>query len=143
MAEELLIVGLFLLGCTREPAPASKPEPAASDATASPSAECEKLFEPPAGAELLCDQHDLATDAEVHWRSFALREGRAALEKRYRELAGRCGAEVTSRPGELGIGKGPFRLSIHDAEPKGYPGCEKAPSSEHRTVVLISSMFRR
>lgn len=143
MAARFLILCLALLGCTREPAPASKREPSVSDATASSSSECEKLFEPPAGATLLCDQHDLATDAEIHWRSFALGEARSALEKRYRELAGRCGAEVTSRPNELGICKGPFRLSVHDAEPKGYPGCEKAPASDHRTVVLISSMFRR
>ncbi|MBK9000910.1 MAG: hypothetical protein IPM35_34755 [Myxococcales bacterium] len=143
MAERLLIVGLILFGCSRESAPTSKPEAAASATPAATSPECEKLFEPPPGAVLLCDQHDLATDAEIHWRSFGSSEARSALEKRYRELAGRCGAEVTSRPNELGIGKGPFRLSVHDAEPKGYPGCEKAPASGHLTVVLISSMFRR
>lgn len=135
----IALIALLFLGCTREPAQSSRPDPAGSAAPISPSPECEKLFEPPAGAVLLCDQHDLATDAEIHWRSFGSSEARSALEKRYRELAGRCGAEAS----ESGIAKGPFRLSVHDAEPKGYPGCEKAPSSDHRTVVLISSMFRR
>lgn len=135
----LVLAALSLLGCSRESAPTSKPEAAASAAPAATSPECEKLFEPPAGAVLLCDQHDLATDAEVHWRSFATSEARSVLEQRYRERGARCGAETS----DGGIAKGPFRLSVHDAEAKGYPGCERAPSSEHRAVVLISSMFRR
>lgn len=140
MASRLLIC-LLLLGCSRQPPLESNPEAAAS---AKPEkTDCETLFEPPEGADLLCDQHDLATDAEVHWRSFGSRDERSALEARYRGRAERCGAEVRTEPSGLTLGKGPFRLSLHDASPKSYPGCEKSPSGEHRTVVLISSMFRR
>lgn len=132
---------MALGGCSRTPVESSPP--GAASASAKPSADCPGLFEPPAGATLLCDQHDLATDAEVHWRSFATADARGSVEQHYRTLAERCGAEVKAEANQLGIGRGPQRLSVHDASPKAYPGCDKSPSSQHRTVVIVSSMFRR
>ncbi|MBK7579674.1 MAG: hypothetical protein IPI67_05635 [Myxococcales bacterium] len=139
---------LSVCACTcRGPEPSrasvASPETAPAPARASVSAgACPELFEPPSGAETLCDQHDLATTAEVHWRSFATTAPIESINQRYRERAEQCGIRVEAEGSGVRLERGPLHLSTFEAT-GSYPRCDSLARAEHRTVILVSSMFRR
>jgi hypothetical protein len=97
----------------------------------------------PSGATLLCDEHVLATNAEVHWQSFATSESRADVNRRYQTLAARCHVGFVTKPPIFSIEQGPTHLSTHDVSPVDYPTCGVSASPSHRTVIMISTMLKR
>jgi hypothetical protein len=99
---------------------------------------CDALFEPPEGAELLCDEHVLARDVEIHWQSYGLREGRAAINQRYRERAAKCDVGIVTKTPLFTLSQGDRRLETFDAGASGFPTCAHAPGPGARTVVIIS-----
>lgn len=120
------------------------PPPGASNAPETPAGDdCERLFGPPPNAEKLCDEHDNAVDSELHWRSYATTESRVDVNRRYHEWAGKCHFGFVTKPPIFSVTKGPSRLSTHEATPVDYPTCEKKPSANHKTVIVVSTMFKR
>src|SRR5258706_6674151 len=71
--------------------PAAETPPPAASAAAAPN-DCEHLPGPPPGADKLCDEHVMATDAEIHWQSYASRDSRLDVNRPYPEWASRCHA---------------------------------------------------
>jgi hypothetical protein len=100
------------------------------------------VFSPPAGAEKLCDQHDMGANAEVHWQSWATSEARVDVNRRYQEIASRCQLGFVTKPPIFSVTKGPTRLSTHEASPVSYPTCSKSASASHKTVIMISTMLQ-
>jgi hypothetical protein len=115
----------------------------ASDVTRNDAASCQTLFESPAGADHLCDEHVLANTGELHWSSYGAREPRGLVDARYREWATRCGAEIEVGAQTLLVSRGPWRVSTHDAAAHDYPTCGTAPSPRHTTVIVVSRMLPR
>jgi hypothetical protein len=105
--------------------------------------DCEHVFSPPAGAQLLCDERVYATGAEVHWQSYATSESRVVVNRRYQALAARCHVGVAARPPVFSMAQGVMRLSTHEASAVDYPTCATSASPSHRTVILISTMLKR
>lgn len=105
---------------------------------------CEAILAAPEGADPLCNEHVFANGAEIHWRSFATKETRAALNLRYLERSRGCGLGVVTKPPLFDLRDGERRhLETYEAGEGGYPQCEKKPTSAHRTVIVISEMTRR
>jgi hypothetical protein len=115
----------------------------AAAAAPKPTEGCDQLFEPPAGAELLCDEHVMARAMEIHWRSFAVAEERVAVNQRYRERAASCAVAIVTKPPLFSISQGNRRLETYEAGAGGHPTCEKAPGPGARTVVVISEKHDR
>ncbi len=137
-----LVCVIAVVGCSRRAPTATESSTASAAASAKAPDDCEHLFEPPAGAELLCDEHTMGTNAEIHWQSYATNESRTDLDTRYRQSAQRCGVELETQP-ELTLTKGTTKLSTHDATPVDYPSCDKKPGVSQPTVILISTMLKR
>jgi hypothetical protein len=161
-----LCCALFLAACSRPSAPtkdatpsansvvipaATEPAPSETNTTPAPAAnsaaatgdDCERLFAEPANADKLCDEHDNAVDSELHWQSYATKESRVDVNRRYHEWASRCHFGFVTKPPIFSVTKGPTRLSTHEASISGYPTCEKKPSADHQTVIVISTMLKR
>jgi hypothetical protein len=141
----LSAVGAALLAC-------SKPAPAATTALdagadASPSANtdaCEGVFlSPPKNAVLLCDEHVVANGTEVHWRSYATTEPRAAVNARYRVATATCPYSLTFRGPIFSIAHERRRLQTYDAASAEPPSCAKKPDRTDKTVILVSESFDR
>lgn len=120
---------------TPPPAASSTPDAQAGD-------DCDRLFGPPPNAEKLCDEHDNSVDSELHWQSYATTESRVAVNRRYQEWAGKCQFGFVTKPPIFSVTKGPTRLSTHEAQPVDYPTCSKKPSANHKTVIVVSTMFK-
>ena len=157
--------GVFLLvafvGCSKRPSPidsvvtlpSAAATPSASvlsevisprDAPASSAAtpkRCDALFEPPPGARLLCSEHVLGNTMEIAWRSYATSQQASELFAPYHAKIGGC-AGVTEGPG-FRLEKGLLHLTVQAATEKGYPTCEKAPTSGEASVVVISQAHER
>ncbi|MBL8607998.1 MAG: hypothetical protein JNL38_11790 [Myxococcales bacterium] len=135
LAGALLAAGVAVAGC-RSQGRSNGPAPEASLA-----ASCDDLTAPPPGAVRLCGQHVTGAPGQPHieWSLWATRERRADVEGRYRKLAATCRVEVTGEPA-LSIARGDRRLSAHDASRSDYPTCGVAPSPEHATVVVASTL---
>jgi hypothetical protein len=122
----------------------SVPAAAAQVASAPGAAdECEHVFSPPAGAKLLCDERVYATGAEINWRSYATRESRVEVNRRYQTLAARCRVGVVSKPPVFSISQGLTHLSTHEPSGNDYPTCTTRAAPSHRTVIVISTMLKR
>lgn len=125
-------------------APNATPPSAVAEKSAGPPREgCDGLFDPPAGAVKLCDEHTLGSGAEIHWTSWAVRTSRVETVRLYEQRAAGCGATATSNPTSLSLGKGDARLSVHDASESGYPSCTTKPPADHPTVLVISTKHDR
>jgi hypothetical protein len=115
----------------------------AAAAAPPPTVGCEHLFEPPAGAELLCDEHVMARAMEIHWRSYAVAEERVAVNQRYRARAASCAVAIVTKPPLFSISQGNRRLETYEAGASGPPTCAKAPGPGARTLVIISEKLDR
>jgi hypothetical protein len=104
---------------------------------------CDQLFEPPAGAELLCDEHVLARDVEIHWRSYGVAEARAAVTQRYRERAASCNVGIVTKPPLFMLSQGDRRLETYEAGASGFPTCARPPGPGAKTVVIVSEKHDR
>ena len=125
-------------------APNLAPPSAVAAKSAGPPREgCDGLFDPPAGAVKLCDEHVLGDGAEIHWTSWAVKASRMDAFRRYEKHAGECNASSTSKPPLLTVSKSGARLSIHDANESGYPSCGMKPDADHPTVIVISEKHDR
>jgi hypothetical protein len=113
----------------------------ASQATSST---CEALFAAPEGADPLCDEHVLGNGAEIHWRSFATREPRLELNRRYLERSRGCGLGIVTTPPSFDLRDGDRRhFETYAAGERGYPQCASKPTVAHQTVIVISEITRR
>lgn len=119
------------------------PSAVAAKSAGPPRAGCDGLFDPPAGAVKLCDEHVLGGGAEIHWTSWAVKTSRMDTFRRYQEHADGCSASATSKPPAPSVTKGDARLTIHDASESGYPSCATRPDADHPTVVVISTKHVR
>jgi hypothetical protein len=135
-------------------AAAATPEPSGSTALApsgagaastSPSADpssvsaCDAIFaEVPAGADRLCDEHVLAADMEIHWRSYGLAEPRGAVNLRYRDRIRGCSLSVTTKPPLFDLSDARGRKLATYELAGGFPTCGVAPSASHKTVIVVS-----
>jgi hypothetical protein len=163
IAALLALAAFAALACAKAPreeaAPARTTQDSASAATtADPSAppsspvaslpaDCGKVLEPPAGADLLCDEHVLGSGAEIHWRSYGVADDRASVNQRFREavgaLASRCSVGLVFKPPLFSIMGGDRRLETFEASDPSYPKCGKAPAPAHRTVIVVSDKMNR
>ena len=123
-----LVVAIALLG------------PACGSAAAAP--DCDTALAPPPGAELLCDEHVIAKDSEIHWTSYATSEPRSTVDARYAKLVGTCSITGTVQP-DLDLARGQQRFATYDASAKSYPWCSVSPKPSHRTVIVVSVMTKR
>jgi len=124
----------------------ARAEPSAIPILPAPSADaqhCARLFEPPAGADLLCDEHVLGGGAEIHWRSYGTTETRGQVDARYQRAADGCGASLVFKPPLFSIEKGALRFETFEVESTVYPRCTKAPDPAHRAVVILSEKHDR
>ena len=122
------------------PAPNAPPPNVVAAKFAGPPREgCDALFEPPAGADKLCDEHTRGEGATVHWTSWAVKASPEDTFEHYRERAAACGATSSSEPPMPSVRKGDARLSVHDAKETGYPSCATKPGADRPSVVVIST----
>ena len=151
MVRTVTLLVIAACGCSRSgpreeapPASAPAPAPVATRADASTAVDCKGLFSPPAGSELLCDEHVLGTGMEIHWRSYGSKEARALLESPYHSGATRCGHALVTKPPLFSVSDdAALRLELFEPSDKGYPTCTTTPKAEHRTVIVISEKFDR
>jgi hypothetical protein len=139
----------------KEPPAAAPAEPAAEEPVATPAAAapnappdrdedpCSGLFDPPAGATKLCDEHVMGQGAEIHWSSWAVTTTRWDTFMAYQRPASGCGASTVSKPPLLAVSKDDIRLSIHDVSETSYPTCTTRPGPEANTVIVISAQQKR
>ncbi len=153
----VMVIGSLVAGCpsandgsvraAEAPAAAS---PISSSSVVAPSASasadgpaCEALFGAPPGADPLCDEHVVANGAEIHWRSFATKEARAAVNQRARERSVGCGFGLVAKPPLFDVADGARRhFETYEASAGGFPRCEQQPTSAHQTVIVISELTR-
>jgi len=115
------------------------PSAVAAKSAGPPREGCDGLFDPPAGAVQLCDEHVLGDGAEIHWTSWAVNASRTETFHVYQQRAGECSGSSTSSPPLLSVSRGDARLSVHDANERGYPSCAARPGPDRPTVVVIST----
>jgi hypothetical protein len=118
--------------------PANQAPPPAASASAAGN-DCEHLPAPPASAEKLCDEHVMATGAEIHWQSYVSRDSRLDVNRPYQEWASRCHAGLVTKPPIFSVTQGQTRLSTHEPATADFPTCNKSPSPEHKTVIVYST----
>jgi len=164
MRKLLLFVLALVAGCSRQneskettptasvtpvtPAvPASSPptsESAVAAAAPPARAGCDGVFDPPAGATKLCDQHTLGNNMEIHWTSWTVKTSPWETFEPYRKRAGECKMGFTFKPPILSVSdNADMRLSIHDVKETGIPSCEKKPDGEAKAIIVISRKHDR
>jgi len=119
------------------------PSTVAAKSAGPPREGCDGLFDPPAGAVKLCDEHVLASQGDVHWTSWAVTSSPAETFRPYEQRARGCGASTISKPPTSSVENGETRLSVHDANESGLPSCAAKAGTSHPTVVVISTKHGR
>jgi hypothetical protein len=114
-------------------------------ASTKPTMTCGEIFAPPAGGELLCDEHVVPSTGvkdEIHWRSWGLPEPRTAYCDRYLDAARACNFGFTFKPPLCDVDDNKGRraeLFYNDKdESGGWPTCAKKPDAKHKTVIVVS-----
>jgi hypothetical protein len=142
LAAVLAVAGASSAGCSK-PRVDAHPSASTSASTSAGLDDCEGIFAAPANTVALCDEHVLGNGAEIHWRSYASTESRAAVNARYRVASANCPYELTFKPPAFGIASGGRRLATYEAAEPEYPKCARTPGAAHKTVILVSEKFDR
>ncbi|MDB4933252.1 MAG: hypothetical protein JWP87_224 [Labilithrix sp.] len=140
-ARVVVVIALLSAACSKPPAADGKTSTSTSTSTSGD--ECAGIFEAPAGAIPLCDEHVVANTGEIHWRSYATAEARSAVNARYRVASANCPYELTFKPPAFGIASGGRRLATYEASEPEYPKCAKTPGVSHKTVIVVSDLHER
>ena len=113
---------------------------------------CDELVKPPPDATKLCDERVVATDSEIHWRSYASEKTRSVINDAYRARFKDCdGVSFTFKPPSFDVTwKGVELATYYAWKDDGHGGllpdalkCSVSPNPAHNTVIVVSQRLRR
>src|SRR5579871_1799666 len=103
----------------------STANPASATSAAASSLNCDAVFAPPPGGDLLCDEHVVPTTGvkdEIHWRSYGLTEDRMHVCDRYLDAARACRFGFAFKPPACDVDDNARHAQVFFKDPQSWGG---------------------